>query len=654
MKHLTLTREQQHYYGAVQRLAMLLGRKYGVNVVFGSAPRTDGTTIYLPHWKIEDPALKNALLGLIVHEAAGHVAQTDFNAWKNYFEAREKLPECVILHSIANICEDVRTEMHIMKAYPGGRFFLDAALSTVFFETPYEPNDSYWQTAVNWMLHRFRTRILGQHLIQPLADKSDAHLRKMVPTHVLVSADILSEKIRSMSDRKFETMNVLDLAEALYGLFRDAAPSKNPPQTPPDQQPQAGGQGQRSGGSPDDGGVDAGAATNDASGESGAADGSTSDNESGDNASTDGDSAPGSASDPNGGSPVGGTASATTPGSSGSGVQGSGTSQDSGNQGGSGDPASAQAAPGSDTASAGGSAQEEQGDETFTPVGCNENLLDQTIGDVFGDLKKLGASDVKLPMAVSTGGAGAGSGGGGSGRTNSSSMLDAAASLRGSLTAALAPLLSGEVRQDVRRPHGRALDTRRLVLTKTRSQPRVFGRKERIDDTNAVVHLLIDRSGSTQGPVYEEITKSALGLTVALEAYSEVETVISHFPSHSPGFDSGIIVSKAPYESARDAAKSWPIAEGGTPLHHAYKGAALTFLASQKERRILIAITDGEPDCASEARSARAFVSSLGIEIYGIVVSSKAYPLDLFDDSEKVRLASEVPAAISRLVLRVL
>jgi hypothetical protein len=645
MSNLTLTREQQHYYGAVQRLAMLLGRKYGVNVVFGSAPRTDGTTIYLPHWNIEDPALKNALLGVIVHEAAGHVAQTDFTSWNNWFQCMARKPERMILQSIANICEDVRTEMHIMKSYPGARFFLDSALSVVFFASPYEPSDCYWSSAVNWMLHRFRSRLLGQHIIQSLADKSDEHLRKMVPAHVLVSADMLSEKIRTMSDRKHETMDILELAEGLYRLFSDAAPSKAPPKTPPAQQPQADGQGEQGGdGASEDGGGGAGSDTGDAPCSSGSPDGSSSTGESAGSA-TDG-------SAPNCGSqPSGSNGSGAQDGSSGSSGQASGSELEDREEGGSGQPASAQQSTGSGTGPAGDSEQDDQG---FAPIACSEKPLDHLIGDVFRDLKELGASHAQLPMPVVTGGASAGSGRGGSGRFNAGAMLSDAASLRGSLTAALAPLLSGEVRQDVRRPNGRSLDTRRLVLTKTRSLPRVFGRKERIDDTSAVVHLLIDRSGSTSGSVYEEITKAALGLTVALEAYPEVETVISHFPSVDARSDGGIIIAKAPHESARDASKVWPVSEGGTPLDAAYKGAALTFLASQKERRILIVITDGDPDDASAARAARGFVSRLGIEIYGIVVSSKSYPLDLFDDSEKVHLASEVPAAISRLVLRVL
>ena len=606
MKNLTLTREQQHYYGAVQRLAMILGRKYGVNVVFGSEPRTNGTTIHLPHWKIEDPALKNALLGLIVHEAAGHVAQTDFDDLRQWLRHHEHKPEAMVLKSISNICEDVRIELKIMESYPGARFYLDAAISAVFFQAPYEPEDCYWTTVVNWMLYRFRTRFLNQRLLQPMADQCDAHVRKMVPTHVLVSADMLSEKIPTMSDRKGETKSILQLAERLFDLFNKAAPSQTPP-SPPPSTPQSANGDQQEGGDSDPSGD---ASSPGGSGGDGSSSGrSPSDPDSGSDAGGEGD---------------GGQSASTQPGG------GSGSDPSTGGQG------------------------TDEGDGSFTPIACSEDFLDSEIGDVFGDLKDLGASDAPLPMQVSTGGMAAGSGGGTADRFNASPSLAEAGPLRGSLTAALSPLLSGEVRKEIRRPHGRALDTRQLVLTKTRSQPRVFGRKERIDDTSAVVHLLVDRSSSTKGAVYQEITKATLGLTMALEAYPDVETLISHFPSATPAVDSGIITVKTPHESARDAARSWPISTGGTPLAEAYKGAALTFLASPKERRILIVITDGEPDSKESAFAARDFVSKLGIEIYGIVVSAKAYPLQLFDESEQVRLASEVPAAISRLVLRIL
>ena len=65
-------------------------------------------------------------------------------------------------------------------------------------------------------------------------------------------------------------------------------------------------------------------------------------------------------------------------------------------------------------------------------------------------------------------------------------------------------------------------------------------------------------------------------------------------------------------------------------------------------------ITDGKPDCVSKAEEAKRSLRALGVEVYGVIVSNKPYPAQMFDDSEQIEQPQELPRRLAALVQRIL
>lgn len=588
---MTTTTVDSHYYGAAVKIAEMLGRKYGVNVVFGKHPATDGDTVYLPHWDLTDPQAKRALVGCIVHEAGGHVRQTNFQARNNWLggQAHDRRALCA---TIENVCEDIRIENNLFAEYPGARGFMDAAIDRVVAsqssELPKDP--SYWPSVINWLLARFRSNLLRQSAMLPDAALTDGVLRPMVGDDVLHQADLLGKKILRIGPAKSQYPEVIGIAEALIALFDAARPSQNPPQQPDFDQE----------------------------------DGSSSSPASGDG--SDAQQQP-DKSDQDAASKDGRDAKDDEPGDSAK----------------------------ADTSDTGDGASGQPDGSGRTPI--DESLPTEEGGNIVKDLlAQEGRPDAKNLPIVAFPGAGASCGGAGyTPRNPAIRELRKGQALAGRLIPALAPLLVGEMHKDELRPRGRKLDPRRLARTQTNDNPSVFTRRVIQEDESIAFHILVDRSSSTRGPIYEDITISTLGLALALEGFLQVETSIGHFPNFGPlQGHSGIQVTKRAETPCSVAAKHWPDSQGGTPLAAAIESATLGFLASAKTRRVLFVLTDGVPDQPRECFAARRFAGGFGVEVYGIVVGSRAYPLDLFDDSEQIGSSSELPRAVQRLVLRLL
>jgi hypothetical protein len=580
MSTITLSPAQEKYYRIAQRLSSVLGRKFGVSVVFGHHPSTDGTRVFLPHWDLDNPLAVRALYGCVAHEAGGHVAMSSFDALSAWCAVHRNEPYFKTLKSIENICEDIRIEHHLFRKYPGTRLDIDAALEMVMLGEG-EPATDYWPAVVNWLLLRFRSRLLRQTLLDDVAGVSDAILSSMVDRSVLDEADRLGETILAFGPTKSDHARVFALADQLFDLF-----DRNKPSSQPDPEPESKPEPEK--GEKDDKGQ-----------------------------LPDGDQ-------PEASSPEGPPEA---------GPPGDGPADTSGTPF-SGDPAGQ--APGN-------------GKGKGASPSVDESYLDSVLGDPMADLMASMDPGQPLPLPAGTG---AGLEAGSNEVSNVGPRLATARTLSGRLIPALAPLLSGGILRDDPRKRGRSLLGSRLVDTKAHPAPRVFEKRSMVEDESAQVHILVDRSSSTRGSVYEAITDSALGLAIALEAYTSVETAVSHFPAGE--HDLALNATKTTERTVRDALARWPVPHGGTPLAAAMRSAGLQFLASSKTRRIILVITDGKPAAIDECVRARGFATSLGVEIYGVVVSPETYPRHLFDDSEQIQAATDLPRAIERLVLRIL
>ncbi|MBU2958047.1 hypothetical protein Q4511_15480 [Paracoccus sp. 1_MG-2023] len=247
-----MTTEHTIDYAKVSmKLASLLGRKYRVNIIFsGDDARTDGTTIYLPHWDFSDPRKRNALYGLIFHEAAGHVRHTDFTALQQYSRNRlnssPKHPNA-LWHAAANILEDIRIERLGLQLYPGARSYLNSVCSLIFEDYPDATTlDNHWSLALNWSILNFRLRILNQKVLAHHAGLYQQAASSYFGEAMLSQAFEIAHRAALSKS----TQDVLHCAEELILVFDQALPDKQPePPRPPQQggskgaQPQDGQQG---------------------------------------------------------------------------------------------------------------------------------------------------------------------------------------------------------------------------------------------------------------------------------------------------------------------------------------------------------------------------------------------------------------------------
>ncbi len=553
-----MTRTQIDYASVATRLSALLGRKWGVNVILGGDPQTNGNVITLPHWDFQDPALLPAFYGLIAHEAGGHVRQTDFPMLRSEVKKRLKKANFHIWKSIENILEDIRIEANIQRTYPGAVTYLNAAVDYMLCREASDPAEcaNYWHLALNWCLLVFRCECLGQSLLAAQATRYEAVFAQVVSVDTITEARRIAKAVAGLGSSKNLYFAVIEYADELYRVLEAALPSRQSGQNGDDT------------------------------------------------------------------------------------VQG-----DQLDQSGSDDPQGTQ---GSENGS---------GDATLPAVPeLDETPLAQAIGDIFAELAEAGKSEnpvvLKMPAVGSIGQMP----GYNAGIEIVRSELTQAVSMRQALTAALAPMLCGDMEYSANLTSGSRINSRRIARVAAEDEPAIFRKMLIEDDQSVAVQILLDRSRSTEGHCLSKIRISALGLATALEQFQEVETAISAFPCCVKG-DAKLYGSqpiKQFGEPVLRSLKHWPEAQGGTPLADAYQSVAFSFLLTQKQRRILIVLTDGRPNSVSEAHDAKRFLRTLGIEVYGVIVSDRSYPKEMFDDSEQIEHAHDLPLRLSALVQRIM
>lgn len=162
-------------------LISMIGRKSGVNIVVTEKVgtfATDGKSLYVPMELVGRLAslgdgcpdtLRDAFLGALTHEAAGHIRCTDFGA-----KAKNRLAD-----SVLNVLEDIRIEGAIPLMYPGAKNLLGALVKLLAKDEFWQPGDKQVvNTAVFWLMRKWRRTLLSQgaYLAQATEDALEAEL----------------------------------------------------------------------------------------------------------------------------------------------------------------------------------------------------------------------------------------------------------------------------------------------------------------------------------------------------------------------------------------------------------------------------------------------------------------------------------------------
>ncbi|ENH0609739.1 VWA domain-containing protein [Vibrio parahaemolyticus] len=175
--------------------------------------------------------------------------------------------------------------------------------------------------------------------------------------------------------------------------------------------------------------------------------------------------------------------------------------------------------------------------------------------------------------------------------------------------------------------HGLRVATHRLAASQA-GESRLFIQRQPRIAPNAAVHLLVDISGSMGKPIGEGNRKyfhvaneAALALAMALEGIPSVVPAISYFP----GIHQEVSIALLPKQSVRHRAACFDQKPRGcTPMAQAMWFAANSLLAQKQKRKLMIVLTDGDPDDWAATHDIVDRCRRSGFELLGIGIQTRS------------------------------
>ncbi|GIB50964.1 hypothetical protein VCSRO46_3036 [Vibrio cholerae] len=175
--------------------------------------------------------------------------------------------------------------------------------------------------------------------------------------------------------------------------------------------------------------------------------------------------------------------------------------------------------------------------------------------------------------------------------------------------------------------HGLRVATHRLAASQA-GESRLFIQRQPRIAPNAAVHLLVDMSGSMGKPIGEGNRKyfhvaneAALALAMALEGIPGVVPAVSYFP----GIHQEVSIALLPKQSVRHRAACFDQKPRGcTPMAQAMWFAANSLLAQKQKRKLMIVLTDGDPDDWAATHDIVDRCRRSGFELLGIGIQTRS------------------------------
>jgi cobalamin biosynthesis protein CobT len=193
---------------------------------------------------------------------------------------------------------------------------------------------------------------------------------------------------------------------------------------------------------------------------------------------------------------------------------------------------------------------------------------------------------------------------------------------------------------------GRKLDGKRLTRIVT-GDTRIF--KERSDrkQANTAVHLLADLSSSMNGYQASVAREASLAIALALEGIPGVNPAVTYFCGHG---DDPVRSALRHGESARRQAHRFiESSRGYTPMAEAIWHGAFELTKTRETRRILIVITDGDPDNDVACRKVLELCENSAIETIGIGICHSRVAL-LFDNHIVINSVEDLGKTLFQLM----
>lgn len=559
--------------GALPFIARALGDSLGVVVKQGPRACTDGQVIYSPPLSEDDQVYKGKHfsaydlakrlgIGRIVHES-GHVRYTDFSACK-------ELHANPLSKGVLNILEDIRIEAKIMRDFPGTKHDLQQMTEVLAVDGFWSvmPEDAHPSVIMqSWMLYKLRHDVLGQTGLADVLAETDSIFKKVIPEGVQIKLEALMFEVKKAKS----TQDAGDLTKRILTMMEEEAKKEEEEEQKREQQ-----QSQQASQSSDG----------------------------------NGDSSDGQQPDSSQG--VDGQGNSVQQGKD------DGSEQSAGNSGGQQDQASDDGEQ-SQSHNAGDGARDDSASETIKKIlsASSEHTM-KDLGDELAEfLDSVSDSSVENIVANTVHSKALGS---------DDKFYAETTGAVNALSHKMHILLQAQTRSRVlSAPVGSKIRSSKLHTAKLGGN--VFARKVKATKIDTAVSILIDRSASMRndgkgGVPVDTARRAGFAIAKALEMVNGVKVSVSTFPS-SEGSWLAVETLNRFGEPLRSRVANFSKVEalGNTPLSECLSAVACEIAARRENRKIIMVVTDGEPNNADAALKVIQRVEHSGIEICGLGIN---------------------------------
>jgi len=547
-------------------LASALAGKQGVKVLQGDWAKTDcKETIWLPPLPEGDPNVTVKALGFVGHETA-HIAFTD----TSFAHEIKQQPNMDTFFGIQNLLEDIRIEILQKRRFPGVSDNLDKLFKILIDEGNYgasEETEHPNKIMQNWMRNKLRFEVLNQTVFEEIDRQTDEVFKKIIPKNTQIRLEGLAFDVVNAES----TRDVFNLTKQIMKMLEEEAAKEKEEEDKAEQAKQDQ-QAQQDSKSDQDGDSDSSQ-----SGDTQDDDGDSSGNSSADDKSSDGDDS---------GSDADGQADSNV---------GNGSSEQ---------------------------------DKKMSDV--LKDILGAGHGDQYEDVGDVLAKEINQIKVKAASNSGAEGNDGGPLRVFNAKKQDskgrnhaydfearrAVNALKQKLHVTLQAMTMGSV---TRSHSGSRFTSRHLHEIKTGGK--VFVKRTEGIDIDIAAALLIDISVSMNHDNRIKLaTLAGYATAEALASVHGVRSAVAVFPTPT-GVDYISPFGAKPVVNAQNFATL--STNGNTPLSDAMSRVSIDLLQQPQARKILLVVTDGDPNHNDQSKTVIEAATRAGVEVMGVGIGVK-------------------------------